>query len=223
MTFNVPLFGEVWSGTGLLVMSLFVVGGVFGLWSDSDSDVESSLLGFSTAGQASAFVLRMDGMNLWSTGISVMALATSSFPNFISTGLISIPVLKLPIGISCSLSFCISTVLLVSGSSPKANNASMVSSSSVVVHVSCPMGSTLGCTVVFSGSDGTSDVGVLLLFIESLRVCSTARLFVDAFSCPSDCVRELFLGGLVSVPPLSASNVLVFDTRSGSFISSVIS
>ena len=82
MTFNVPLFGEVWSGTGLSVVSLFVVGGVFGLWSDSDSDVESSLLGFSTAGEASAFVLRMDGMSLWSAGISAMALATSSVPNF---------------------------------------------------------------------------------------------------------------------------------------------
>ena len=223
MTFNVPLFGEVWSGTGLSVVSLFVVGGVFGLWSDSDSDVESSLLGFSTAGEASAFVLRTDGMNLWSAGISAMALATSSVPNLISTGLISIPVLKLPIGISCSLSFCISTVLLVSGSLPKANNASMASSSSVVVHVSCPMGSTFGCTVIFSSSDITSDVGVLLLIIESLQVCSTARLFVGAFSCPSVCVRELFLRGSVSVPPLSASDVLVFDTRSGSFISSVIS
>ena len=140
-------------------------------------------------------LLRMDGMNLWSTGISAMALATSSVPNLISTGLISIPVLKLPTRISCSLSFCISTVLLVSGSSSKASNASMASSLSVVVHVSCPMGSTLGCTVVFSGSDGTFDVGVLLLIIESLRVCSTARLFVGAFSCPSDCVRELFLRG----------------------------
>ena len=204
-------------------MSLFVVGGVFGLWSDSDSDVESSLFGFSTAGEASAFVLRTDSMNLWSAGISAMALATSSVPNLISTGLISVPVLKLPIGINCSLSFCISTVLLVSGSSPKANNASMASSSSVVVHVSCPLGSTLGCTVAFSGSDGTSGVGVLLLIIESLRVCSTARLFVGAFSCPNVCVCELFLGGSASVPPLSASDVLVFDTRSSSFISSVIS
>ena len=130
-------------------MYLSVVGRVFGLWSDSDSDVESSLLGFSTTGEASAFVLRTDGMNLWSAGIFAMALATSSVPNLISTGLISVPVLKLPIGISCSLSFCISTVLLVSGSSPKANNASMASSSSVVVHVSCPMGSTLGCTVTY--------------------------------------------------------------------------
>ena len=143
MTFNVPLFGEIWSGTGSSVMSLFVVGGVFGLW----SDMESSLLGFSTAGEAFVFVLRTDGMNLWSAGISAMALATSSVPNLISTGLISVPVLKLPIGISCSLSFCIATVLPVSGNSPKANNASMVSSSLVVVHVSCPMGSTLGCTV----------------------------------------------------------------------------
>ena len=152
-----------------------------------------------------------------------MAFATSSVPNLISMGLISIPVLRMPIGISCLLSFCKFTVLLVSGSLPKANNASMASSSSVVVHVSCPMGSTFGCTVVFSGSDGTADVGVLLLIIESLQVCSTARLFVSAFNCPSVCVRELFLGGSVSVPPLSASDVLVFDTRSGSFISSVMS
>ena len=115
MTFNVPLFGEIWSGTGSSAVSLFVVGGVFGLW----SDMESSLFGFSTAGETFVFVLRMDGMNLWSAGISAMALATSSVPNLISMGLISVPVLKLPIAISCLLSFCIATVSPVSGNSPQ--------------------------------------------------------------------------------------------------------
>ena len=200
MTFNVPLFGKVWSGTGLSFVSLFVFGDVLGPCSSSDSDAESSLSGFSTHGEASAFVLDADGVSLWSTGISAMALATSSVPNLISTGFILIPVLKLPIGISCSLSFCISTVLLLSGSSPRANNASMASSSSVVVHVSCPMGSTFGCTVVFSGSDVTSEAGMLLLTVGSLLVCSTASVFV----------HELFLRGSLIVPPLSASDLHVF-------------
>ena len=140
MTFNVPLFGEVWSGTGLsfvsLFVCLFVFGDVLGPCSSSDSDAQSSLSGFSTHGEASSFVLGADGVSQWSAGISAMALATSSVPNLISTGFISIPVLKLPIGISCSLSVCISTVLLLSGSSPRANNAPMASSSSMVVHVS---------------------------------------------------------------------------------------
>ena len=75
------------------------------------------------------------------------------------------------------------------------------------------MGSTFGCTVVSSGSDVTSEAGMLLLTAESLLVCFTASIFV----------RELFLVGSLIVPPLSASDLHVFDTRSGSFISSVMS
>ena len=60
-------------------MSLFIVGGVFGLWSDSDSDVESSLFGFLTAGEASAFVLGMDGMNWWSTEFLLWPLLHHQF------------------------------------------------------------------------------------------------------------------------------------------------
>ena len=157
-------------------MSLFVFGDVLGPCSISDSDVESSLSGLSAHGEASAFVLGADGVSLWSAGNSAMALATSSVPNLISTGFMSIPVSKLPIGISCSFSSCIFTVLLLSGSSPRANNASMASSSLVVVHVSCPMGSTFGCTVVFSGSDISSEAGMLLLTTGSLLVCSTANV-----------------------------------------------
>ena len=158
-------------------MSLFVFGDVLGPCSISDSDVESSLSGLSTHGEASAFVLGADGVSLWSAGNSAMALATSSVPNLISTGFISIPVLKLPIGISCSFSSCMFNVLLLSGSSPRANNASMASSSSVVVHMSCPMGSTFVCTVVFSSSDILSEAGMLLLSTGSLLVCSIATVF----------------------------------------------
>ena len=84
--------------------------------------MESSSLGFSTVREASVFVLGTVGLNLWSSGISAMALTTSSVPNLISMGLISTTALALPIDISCSLSSCTSTVLPVSGSSPRDNN-----------------------------------------------------------------------------------------------------